>query len=159
MWYGNEEVCGQAILEFCKQTGVPRSDIFYTTKLGSNDGFALSREAIQTSVDKCGLGYIDLYLIHTPEGGATARRESWQAICAAQREGLLKSIGISNFGVKHMEEFLDVALPMPVLNQVRVMVPVLIPTQASIATSSICIPSTLGLRSSHFAINTRLLSG
>lgn len=79
-----------------------------------------STEAIQIAVDKCGLGYIDLYLIHTPEGGPTARRESWEAMCAARKEGKLKSIGISNFGVKHMEEFLDAGLPMPAVNQVRV---------------------------------------
>lgn len=119
-WYNNEVECGRAILEFCKQTGVPRSDIIYTTKLGSNKGRAHSTEAIQIALDKCGLGYIDLFLIHTPEGGPEARRESWEAICAAQKEGKLKSIGISNFGVKHMEEFLDSGLPMPAVNQVDV---------------------------------------
>jgi diketogulonate reductase-like aldo/keto reductase len=116
-WYNNEGECGQAILEFCHETGVPRSDIFYTTKLGSNNGLTPSKEAIQISLDKCGLKYIDLYLIHTPEGGPEARRESWQAICAAQKEGKLKSIGISNFGIKHIEEFLNAGVPMPVVNQ------------------------------------------
>lgn len=68
----------------------------------------------------CGLGYIDLYLIHGPWGGPQMRKESWQAICDAHDggKGVLKSIGISTYGVRHIQEIIDANLPLPVINQV-----------------------------------------
>ncbi|EGN99195.1 hypothetical protein SERLA73DRAFT_182073 [Serpula lacrymans var. lacrymans S7.3] len=117
-WYENERECGQAILDFCKETGTPRSDIFFTTKLKLNNGYSRVTKSIQKSLDECGLGYIDLYLIHGPLGGPQARKESWQAICDAQKEGKLKSIGISTFGVGHMQEIVDAGGPLPVITQI-----------------------------------------
>jgi len=117
-WYENEHECGQAILDFCKKTKTPRSDIFYTTKLKRNNGYAGVKKAIQRSLDECGLGYIDLYLIHGPLGGPKARKESWKAICDAQKDGRLKSTGISTFSVRHMREMLETGLPLPVVNQI-----------------------------------------
>ena len=118
-WYENEKECGQAILDFCKSTGINRSEIFFTTKLKLNNGYANVKKAIQKSVDECGLGYIDLYLIHGPIGGAKARKESWEAVCDAHAEGKLKSIGISTYGVGHMQEMVDAKVPLPVITQVR----------------------------------------
>lgn len=69
-------------------------------------------------MDECGLGYIDLYLIHGPLGGPQARKESWKAICDSHQQGMFKSIGISTFGVKHLEELVDLGLPLPVVHQV-----------------------------------------
>lgn len=92
--------------------------MFYTTKLKLNNGYDAVRRSIKKSLDECGLGYIDLYLIHGPIGGPEARRESWRAICDAQKEGTLKSTGISTFGVRHMQEIVDLGLPLPVINQV-----------------------------------------
>jgi diketogulonate reductase-like aldo/keto reductase len=83
-----------------------------------NNGYDQVKKAIQNSLDNCGLGYIDLYLIHGPLGGPQARKESWQAICDAQREGNLRSTGISTFGVGHMQEMADACVPLPVVNQV-----------------------------------------
>ncbi|KAJ7650870.1 Aldo/keto reductase [Roridomyces roridus] len=117
-WYENEKDCGRAILDFCKATGTPRSDIFYTTKLMSNDGYDSTLKAIEFSLNECGLGYIDLYLIHGPIGGPQARKECWRAICDAQKEGKLKSIGISCFGIRHMQEILDMGLVVPAINQI-----------------------------------------
>jgi diketogulonate reductase-like aldo/keto reductase len=76
------------------------------------------RRAIEKSLNTCGLGYIDLYLIHGPVGGPEARLESWRAICDAQKEGQLRSIGISTYGVRHMEEIVNAGLSLPVINQV-----------------------------------------
>ncbi|KAI0032543.1 aldo-keto reductase [Vararia minispora EC-137] len=117
-WYENERECGQAILDFCKASGVPREEVFYTTKLKNNAGYAATRASIQRSLEECGLGYIDLYLIHGPWGGPRARREAWEAIIDAQKAGVLKSIGISTFGTRHMEELLnDGKLPIPSVHQ------------------------------------------
>ena len=119
-WYENEKEVGQAILDFCQSTGTPRSEIFYTTKLKENNGYDRTKLAIQRSLDICGLGYIDLYLIHGPLGGPHARKESWRAICDFKEEtgGLLKSIGISTFGIRHMKDILDAGMPIPAVHQV-----------------------------------------
>ncbi|KAF9223346.1 aldo-keto reductase [Gyrodon lividus] len=117
-WYDNEEGCGRAIREFIKENNLQRSDVFFTTKLKLNNGKAKVAKAIDKSLEECGLGYIDLYLIHGPIGGPQMRRESWEAIVEAQKEGKLKSIGISTFGVRHMQELLDKGLPDPVVNQI-----------------------------------------
>ncbi|KAJ7470806.1 aldo-keto reductase [Mycena latifolia] len=117
-WYDNEKECGQAILDFCNATGTPRSTIYYTTKLKLNEGYEQTLKAIQFSLDECGLGYIDLYLIHGPLGGPDARKECWRAICDAHKDGKLKSIGVSCFGIRHLKEILDMGLDVPVINQI-----------------------------------------
>lgn len=119
-WYENEKECGQAILDFCKSSGINRDEVFFTTKLKLNNGHKNVKQAIQRSLDECGLGYIDLYLIHGPIGGPQARKESWEAVCEAHAEGKLKSIGISTYGVRHMQEMVDAKVPLPVITQVRV---------------------------------------
>lgn len=118
-WYGNEEGCGRAIREFISDNGLQRSDVFYTSKLKLNNGKANVVKAIDKSLKERGLGHIDLYLIHSPLGGPQMRRESWQVIVEARKEGKLKSIGVSNFGVRHLEELLDKGLSDPAVNQVR----------------------------------------
>ncbi|KAF5372007.1 hypothetical protein D9615_008082 [Tricholomella constricta] len=110
-WYENERPVGNAIRHFCDANNVPRSDIFYTTKLKDNNGYDHTRAAILRSLDECGLGYIDLYLLHGPLGGPDARKDSWRACVDAQKEGLVKSIGVSTFGVRHLKEILDIAIP------------------------------------------------
>ncbi|KAF9072587.1 aldo-keto reductase [Rhodocollybia butyracea] len=121
-WYENEKECGQAILDFCRKHDVPRSKIFYTSKLKYNNGYEGVTRSIQKSVDECGLGYIDLYLIHGPIGGKNPRLESWRAICEAQKAGKLKSIGVSTFGVRHLQEIVDYStkqgFPIPSVHQI-----------------------------------------
>ncbi|KAI0316743.1 aldo-keto reductase [Amylostereum chailletii] len=117
-WYENERECGKAIRDFCTKTGTPRSDIFYTTKLKNNAGRAATTQSIKRSLDACGLEYIDLYLIHGPWRGPKARHEAWDAIVDAQRTGILKSIGISTFGIRHMNELLDDTTPVPAVHQI-----------------------------------------
>ncbi|KAF9266418.1 Aldo/keto reductase [Marasmius fiardii PR-910] len=117
-WYENERECGKAILDFCKQANIPRSDIFYTTKLKYNDGYDAVKQSIEKSLELCGLGYIDLYLIHGPIGGPQARLDSWRAICAYQKLGKLKNIGISTYGTRHIQELIQSGLPLPVIHQI-----------------------------------------
>lgn len=117
-WYENEAECGQAIRDFCTRTSTPRSEIFYTTKLKDNEGLAATTKAIQFSLDACGLGYIDLYLIHGPWGGPRMRKEAWEAILLAQKEGKLKSVGVSTFGVRHLKELADAGLDTPTVHQI-----------------------------------------
>jgi hypothetical protein len=117
-WYENERECGRAILDFCIESGVSRADIFFTTKLKHNAGFDATINAINRSLELCGLDYINLYLIHGPWGGPDARRQAWEACVAAQKAGKVKSIGISTFGMRHMQELFDSGQPPPAVHQV-----------------------------------------
>ncbi|KAN0064694.1 hypothetical protein ACQY0O_002324 [Thecaphora frezii] len=119
-WYYNEAAVGQAIRQYLARPGctLKRQDIFYTSKLQSNRGYQSARRSIQQSVDKCGLGYIDLYLVHSPYGGRERRLESWKAMEEAKDAGLLKSVGVSNYGARHIEELLETSPKhRPVINQ------------------------------------------
>jgi len=117
-WYYNEAECGQAIRDFCAASGVPRSEVFFTTKLQKNSGYTTSKTAISRSLQECGLGYIDLYLMHSAIGGPQKRAESWRAILEAKKDGLVRSVGVSNFGVRHLQEMVDATVELPVINQV-----------------------------------------
>lgn len=105
--YGNEKETGQAILDFLDSeqntAGLQREDIHYTTKLSSN-GTSVEqvRKSITRSVRASGLGYVDLFLLHSPYGGTQARLASWRALEGAVKDGEVKSAGISNFGVRHV---------------------------------------------------------
>jgi diketogulonate reductase-like aldo/keto reductase len=74
-------------------------------------------KAIDHSLKAVGFDYIDLYLLHSAIGGPEIRRECWRAVCDAKTQGKVKSIGVSNFGVKHLKEMLDQRVEIPVLNQ------------------------------------------
>jgi diketogulonate reductase-like aldo/keto reductase len=117
-WYENEEECGRAIRDFCQQNNVPRQEIYYTTKLMLNADIAHARVAIRESLRKSGLEYIDLYLVHGPHPGKEERLASWKACEEAKEEGIVKSIGVSNYGNHHLQEIFD-SNPkyMPVINQ------------------------------------------
>jgi hypothetical protein len=118
-WYENEHECGRAILDFCVESGVSRTDIFFTTKLKHNAGFDATINAIDRSLELCGLDYVDLYLIHGPWGGPDVRRQAWEACVAAQKAGKVKSIGISTFGMRHMQELFGSGELLPAVHQVR----------------------------------------
>lgn len=108
-WYYNEQSVGAAIIRFLSSPNcsLNRSDIFYCSKLQSNNGYESAKRSIAASLQKCGLGYIDLYLIHSPYGGKRRRLESWKALEEAKDQGLIKSIGVSNYGERHIQELLD----------------------------------------------------
>ena len=76
-------------------------------------------EACKESVRKLGVDKIDLYLVHTPFSGKEARIEQWRALVECQRLGLCKSIGVSNYGIKHLQELTEAGLPTPSANQLE----------------------------------------
>ena len=117
-WYYNERECGSAIKDFMAETGTAREEIYFVTKLKNNISYNATKKAIDKSLKACGLGYIDLYLLHSAIGGPVVRRECWRAVCESKAEGKVKSIGVSNFGVGHLNEMLEQEVELPVLNQV-----------------------------------------
>ena len=101
--YRNERACGQAILSWLNDknantSGLKREDIFFTSKLACNSSYDTARKAITQSVQTCGLGYIDLFLLHSPYGGRTARLASWKAVEDAIEAGEIKTGGVRNYG-------------------------------------------------------------
>ncbi|KAF9110709.1 hypothetical protein BGX27_005994 [Mortierella sp. AM989] len=116
--YRNEVSVGNAI----RKSGIPREQIFVTTKLFDRDhGFDSALAACERSLEKLGLDYVDLYLIHSPNPGAERRHESWNALQKLVALGKVKSIGVSNYGVHHLKELLGSNPTIrPVVNQIEV---------------------------------------
>ncbi|KTD88643.1 aldo/keto reductase [Paenibacillus etheri] len=112
--YNNEEGVGQAI----RECGVARDELFITTKVRNPDqGYESTLKAFEVSRRKLGLEYIDLYLIHWPVAGKY--RETWKALIHLQKEGLIKSIGVSNFQIHHLKDIIEDTSVVPVVNQVE----------------------------------------
>jgi methylglyoxal/glyoxal reductase len=112
--YGNEEDVGRGV----RDSGVPREQVFVTTKLWNSDhGFDSALRACDRSLKKLGLGYIDLYLIHWPV--PEIRNETWNALIELQRRGSCRAIGVSNYMVRHLEELLESSKVTPSVNQVE----------------------------------------
>ncbi|MGA2875547.1 MAG: aldo/keto reductase [Nitrososphaerales archaeon] len=112
--YGNENEVGVAI----RDSGIPRKDLFVTTKLWNSDqGYDKALRAFDQSVKLLGLEYVDLYLIHWPV--PSLRKESWDALAKLQKEGRCRAIGVSNYTVRHLEELLDHSDVVPSVNQVE----------------------------------------
>jgi diketogulonate reductase-like aldo/keto reductase len=109
--YGNEENVGAAI----RMSGLPRESIFVTTKLWNSDHGNPER-ALDTSLRKLKMDYVDLYLIHFP---VRQRRQSWRALEALQKKGKTRSIGVSNFTIAHLSELLAESETVPAVNQVE----------------------------------------
>ena len=99
--YRNEQPCADAI----KKSGIPREDIFFTSKVPPRSmGYDATKASIESSFNQTGLDYIDLYLIHAPYGGEAARKGTWLALVEAQQAGRIRSLGVSNYGVHHLDE-------------------------------------------------------
>ncbi|ETM32844.1 hypothetical protein L914_19848 [Phytophthora nicotianae] len=114
-YYDNEADVGRAI----KDSGIPREEIFVTSKLSIfNWGYEKAIATTKASNEKLGLGYIDLYLLHAP-GDAATRNESWRALEELHEQGILKDIGVSNFGEAHLEKLLNTVKVKPAVNQVE----------------------------------------
>ncbi|MGY5853629.1 MAG: aldo/keto reductase [Candidatus Thorarchaeota archaeon] len=112
--YRNEEDIGEAI----RQYSVPREDIFLTTKLWNSDhGYDSTIAACNQSLQKLGVDYIDLYLIHWPV--TDIRMESWRAMETLLEEGTCRAIGVCNYTIKHLKELLNNADIVPAVNQVE----------------------------------------
>lgn len=112
--YKNEEGVGQAI----KESGVPREELFVTTKVWNADqGFDSALNAFETSLKKLELDYVDLYLIHWPVKGKY--KETWRALEQLYKDGRVRAIGVSNFHIHHLQDLLADAEIKPMVNQVE----------------------------------------
>lgn len=114
--YGNEEAVGRAIAV----SGVPREELFVTTKLGTSmQGFHSAQESCKASLDRLGLDYLDLYLIHWPAPKLGKYVESFQGMMVARDQGYVRSIGVSNFTDDLLEAVIEDTAEVPVVNQVE----------------------------------------
>ena len=111
--YENEEAVGAGI----KKSGINREELFVTSKIWVDDyGYETGKKAFQTSLDKLGLDYLDLYLLHRPRGDI---KGAWQALEDLYKEGKIKVIGVSNFEANHLDELLSYAKVKPAVNQIE----------------------------------------
>jgi diketogulonate reductase-like aldo/keto reductase len=115
--YENESDVGAGL----RASGVPRDRVFVTTKMWhSEHGFESSQRAFRASLARLGFDYVDLYLIHWPRAPSPADRlASWKGLEKLKREGLCRSIGVSNYTTRHLEEILAASGTVPSVNQVE----------------------------------------
>lgn len=112
--YENEKEVGIAV----RKSGISREEIFVTTKLWNSDhGYDNTIKAFQRSLERLGLDYVDLYLIHWPV--ENLRLESWRALERLYSDGLCKAIGVSNYMERHVDEILNNFSIVPAVNQVE----------------------------------------
>ncbi|TGD88042.1 aldo/keto reductase [Mycolicibacterium sp. CH28] len=115
--YGNEEAVGRAVAA----SGLPREELFITTKLATADqGFQSSQDAVKASLERLGLEYVDLYLIHWPAEQNGKYIDAWGGLLRARQDGYIKSIGVSNFTPEHLSNIIDLSFFAPAVNQIEV---------------------------------------
>lgn len=128
--YGNEASVGRAV----RGSGIPRDEVFVTTKLwNDSQGYDQTLDAIDESLERLGLDYVDLYLIHWPVPEAGKYVETWHAMEELYKQGKAKSIGISNFNPNHIDDITAEADFVPTVNQIQ-----LHPHNAQLATRAYC---------------------
>ncbi|PLS01059.1 aldo/keto reductase [Neobacillus cucumis] len=114
--YKNEEGVGKAIAE----SNVPRDELFITTKLWNADqGYDSALAAFEKSLEKLGLDYLDLYLIHWPLPSQGKYVETWRALEKLYKDGRVRAIGVSNFKIHHLEDIIGNCEIKPMVNQVE----------------------------------------
>lgn len=114
--YGNEVGVGDGF----RASGLAREEVFITTKLwNGSQGFDRAQRACEKSLERLGLDYVDLYLIHWPAPKQDLYLESWKALIRLREEGKAKSIGVSNFAPEHLDRIIGETGVVPVLNQIE----------------------------------------
>ncbi len=114
--YGNEEAVGRAIAA----SGIPRAELFVTTKVANADqGFTTTQDAVKVSLDKLGLDYVDLFLVHWPMPERGKYVDTFGGLIQARGEGQTRSIGVCNFTEEHLETVIDLSYVTPVVNQIE----------------------------------------
>ena len=114
--YGNEAAVGRAIAA----SGVPRAEIFVTTKLATTDqGFRAAVDACQASLERLGTDYVDAYLIHWPGGDPGVYMHSWGGLLKLREDGLVKSIGVCNFSAEDLSNLIELSYVAPAVNQIE----------------------------------------
>ena len=114
--YRNEGGVGQAL----RASGIDRDELFITTKCWNDDqGYEQAKRACRESLDRLELSHLDLYLIHWPVPAHDQYVETWKAFVELQSEGLVRSIGVSNFQPEHLERVIAETGVAPAINQVE----------------------------------------
>lgn len=114
--YGNEEGTGRAV----RESGLPRDEVYVTTKLwNSEQGYDSTLRACDASLDKLGLDYLDLYLIHWPIAAADKFVETFRAFQTLKKEDRVRSIGVSNFTVANLRRVIEETGEIPAVNQIE----------------------------------------
>jgi 2,5-diketo-D-gluconate reductase A len=114
--YQNEAQVGQAF----RASGLDRDEVFITTKCFNDDhGYEQAKEAFRASLDRLELDFVDLYLIHWPVPSQDKYVETWKAFIDLQRDGLVRSIGVSNFQPAHLHRIIDETGVTPSVNQIE----------------------------------------
>ncbi|MER5905928.1 aldo/keto reductase [Streptomyces mirabilis] len=114
--YGNEEGTGKAIAT----SGIPREELFVTTKLWNSDqGYDSTLRAFDTSLEKLGLDYLDLYLIHWPLPTRGKYIDTYKAFEKLYSDGRIKAIGVSNFYPEYLEKLIEATSVIPAVNQIE----------------------------------------
>lgn len=112
--YGNEKEVGDGV----RESAVSRNDVFIVSKLWNvQHGYANCRQAVSESMERLGVDYVDLYLIHSPIGGRIV--ESYDCLLDLKAKGLIRSVGVSNFDVPHLEGLKASGRPLPSVNQIE----------------------------------------
>lgn len=113
-FYGNEKGVGQAV----RESGLPRESVFVTSKVWNADqGYQSTLDAFHQSIEKLDLEYLDLYLVHWPVAGLY--KDTWRALETLYGEGKVRAIGVSNFLRHQLEDLLDTAKTVPMVNQME----------------------------------------
>ena len=114
--YGNEAGVGRGI----KESGLAREDLFLTTKVWNSDqGYDETFAALEASLEKLGTEYVDLYLIHWAKPAQQKYVETWKALIELQKQGKVRSIGVSNFPQAQLEEIIEATGVTPVIHQIE----------------------------------------
>ncbi len=114
--YGNEAEVGEAL----RRSGVPRDEVVVTSKLpGRHHGYDDAVASVHESLSRLGLERIDLHLIHWPNPSVDRYVEAWQALVHCQREGLVRSVGVSNFTPLHLDRVVEATGVTPAVNQIE----------------------------------------
>jgi 2,5-diketo-D-gluconate reductase A len=114
--YGNEAAVGRAVAA----SGIPRAEIFITTKLATDDqGFRAAQDACRASLDRLGTDYVDAYLIHWPGGDPGVYLHSWGGMLKLREDGAAKSIGVCNFSAEDLSNVIELSYVAPAINQIE----------------------------------------
>ncbi|KAH7925931.1 Aldo/keto reductase [Leucogyrophana mollusca] len=114
--YRNESSVGEAV----RDSGIDRGDLFITTKcISKNHGYESTLKGVDESLTEFGFDYIDLFLIHNPHSGNERRLATYEALQESSKAGKIRTVGVSNYGVQHLEEIRLAGFAMPAVNQIE----------------------------------------